>query len=539
VSNTTATTADGPAENSTRPLGPAGARFLAERGLDLEIADRYGIYTARGFKNDQGEFEFVPDVNGTSVAYPFVHLGREVNTKYRAVKGKRFAQTRGGYRTFWNADVLEDPQVRKGHADVVIVEGENDALAAIQSGFPFTMSVPDGAPSLRDGDDPEELGEEPETESQQFLFVYNNRQRLKHVRRFILAVDSDRPGIRLAAELRRRFTAARCAFVEYPEGCKDLNDVLRAHGEDGVRRVIEGARPYPVDGIYRLSEYPEAPPIRPFSTGIKTLDGPPTMFKLFAGELCVITGRPGDGKSSFVMHMLRNMGRLHGWSFGIFSPEMPTVPFMRDKLRRIHLGKKTHDRQLDKHGNERTVQLVSDEELTEADAFIEQHFIFIDTDPNGEADADLTLEWLIDRAIDSVYRYGIRVLVIDPWNEVEHAKDPRELMTDYISRSLRKLKRFARSYEVAVIVVAHPTKEAGLSDVSLYGIEGSAHWVNKPDHGLIVDRETNDEGDLTGLSVLKIQKVRFQPETGRKGEVLFGYDPDCDRFTYKNGSPID
>jgi hypothetical protein len=37
-------------------------------------------------------------------------------------------------------------------------------------------------------------------------------------------------------------------------------------------------------------------------------------------------------------------------------------------------------------------------------------------------DEDYDLDWLLERATDAALRDGIRVLVIDPWNELEHAR---------------------------------------------------------------------------------------------------------------------
>ena len=120
-------------------------------------------------------------------------------------------------------------------------------------------------------------------------------------------------------------------------------------------------------------------------------------------------------------------------------------------------------------------------------------------------------------------RDGIRVLVIDPWNEVEHARRKDESMTDYIGRGIRSLKRFARLYQVAVIVVAHPTKDVAKDGKSrsptLYDIEGSAHWFNKCDHGVVIDRK-NPHADEAHL---RIAKVRFE-ESGEKGEIRMSYD---------------
>ena len=59
-------------------------------------------------------------------------------------------------------------------------------------------------------------------------------------------------------ELVRALSASRCLFVEYPGGCKDLNDVLLQHGPAGVARVLNEARPYPVRGLLGVRRRIEA-----------------------------------------------------------------------------------------------------------------------------------------------------------------------------------------------------------------------------------------------------------------------------------------
>jgi twinkle protein len=194
------------------------------------------------------------------------------------------------------------------------------------------------------------------------------------------------------------------------------------------------------------------------------------------------------------------MASLHGWRAVLFSPEMPTVPHLRDKLRRIRGGSRL-----------------------EADNFIDEYFRFIDADPTGREDVDFDLDWIIDKATDAVLRDGIRVLVIDPWTRLSMRAGRDESVTDYIGRGIRALKRFARLYDVAVIVVAHPTKDVGRDGKArpptLYDIEGSAHWFNKCDHGIVVDRPNA----LVDEAVLRVAKVRFE-ESGEKGQIRLRFE---------------
>jgi twinkle protein len=249
-----------------------------------------------------------------------------------------------------------------------------------------------------------------------------------------------------------------------------------------------------------------------FSTGWDTLD---RHLRIFAGEFMVVTGIPGHGKSTWALNLVVNLGERYGWRCAIFSPEMPTVPHLRDKLRRIILRHKplALDRQA----------------IDRADTWIDRMLVFIDADPTGRVDEDFDLEWILDRATDGVLRDGIRLFVIDPWNEVEHARKGSESMTDYIGRSIRSIKRFAQQYQVAVIVIAHPTKDVAKEGknraVSLYDIEGSAHWFNKCDHGVVVDRPKPEEDE----ALIRVAKVRFE-ESGERGSVRLRFDRESARF---------
>ena len=490
-------------------LGRYGLAAFEGRGISAETAVRCGIYTGR--RVERGAVQ--PDEDGNVVVFPFVERGVVVAEKYRG-PGKTFWQRPGGRRTFWNSDVMDDPALEAGHSALIITEGEIDALTALDCGFPFAVSVPDGAPPVKPGEDPEAIDDpDPAGEaSGKFEFLWNNRARLKRIKRFILAVDNDPPGRRLAAELVRRLGPGSCLFVTYPEDCKDLNDVLKAHGPEGVASVINGARPYPVRGLYRLSDYPDVGDPATFSTGWPDLDD---HLRLWLGELVVITGIPGHGKSTWALNLCVNLARRHSWQIAVASFEIPTVPALRHKLRLAVMGEAPP---------RWTRDLVDD-----ADAWINQRFVFIDDDPSGDGEDDLTLEWILERAADAVMRDGIRVLVIDPWNEVEHARPRGETETQYVNRSLRAIRRFALRYSIIAIVIAHPTKEVGREGKgrvpTLYDIEGSAAWYNKPDHGIVIDVPNQEHGE----TVVWIKKARFS-WSGKKGDVTLQYLPDVEGY---------
>jgi twinkle protein len=482
------------ADGRTVPvLSDLHTRWLESRGIDPELAARWQVTT------DDGELKF-PRFDG----------GVEVGAKFRG-PNKKFRQTTGSKSVFWpTADILDDPALADGTYPLIITEGEIDALTAMGAGYPHTVSVPNGGQATAG------MRTAEEDETGHYAFMWHARAKLKPIKRFILATDADETGRAIAAELARRLMAGRCSFVTYPEGCKDLNDVLKAHGVEGVREVIDGARPYPVRGLYQFSDYPVVPPLQKIGTGWATLD---RHMGLFPGAFTVVTGVPGQGKTTWALNLSVNIARVHGWRTAVFSPEMPTVPHLFNKLRRIASGLPLY-------------RVEQDRDLCgRIDRFLNDAFCLIDADPVEGIDEDMTLEWVIERAHDAVHRHGIQHLIVDPWNEVEHARPHNESMPDYIGRGIRQLKRFAKDRQVAVTVIVHPTKAVGQSETprlpTLYDCEGSAHWYNKPDLGIVVGRDPeNPMGDET---IIRVAKVRFD-ETGERGDVKLRYVKDSCQF---------
>ena len=159
------------------------------------------------------------------------------------------------------------------------------------------------------------------------------------------------------------------------------------------------------------------------------------------------------------------------------------------------------------------------EQKREADDWIEETFCFIDQDPREEEE-EATLDWMIDKASDAVVRYGVDWLALDPWNQVEHKRERGESESDYQGRAIRTLKRFARSFDCGVIVVAHPNKDVKLPtgeirQPTLYDISGSAHWYNAADHGVIVSGDTK-----TSVREITVEKSRYRAAGGPGSGLL-------------------
>lgn len=464
--------------------------WIELRGLDPQLAETFGLKTVqREGKN--------------WLALPYVHEGETINHKYRLTSEKDHRMDTGAPLALWNADCLKDPRVKSGQTPVVITEGEWDAFAAIQSGFQFAVSVPNGAPNAETAD---------LDNAKRYDWVDRHANELAGVKEFIIAADDDQAGKYLRNDLVAMLGADRCRFIEYPWPCKDLNEVLQEHGPQRVVECISTAKAFPVQGLYSLSDFPDRGEVRSFAVGIDPLD---ELIRLVPGTLTVLTGYANMGKSSLLNNIIGHALVRH-FPVCVASFETDVKPILRDGLRCAMLGCGKHE--LHK-ADTRQVDAIMADRLTIISQTVDE-------------DLEMDVDKFLDLARIAVTRHGAKMIVLDPWNEVEHKRRRDESETDYIGRAIRAIKRFARQYDVAFWIVAHPTKPMpGTNKIpGLYDISGSAHWANKADYGLVYHRPKFDVNEAD----IAVTKVRMGLP-GRRGEVKVAFDFRNSRFVSLEG----
>lgn len=435
--------------------------WLEQRGIPSDLADHLGITP-------------VNRCGANWLAFPYRLDGQIVNRKYRCIDDKRHDMDKGGKLCFWNADAM------KGARSLIITEGELDAVAAIACGFKHTVSVPAGAPSQPDKDP---------FNSKRYAFLWDAHESdLQQIPTIILATDGDKPGQAMAHDLACILGKERCKFVEYPEGCKDLNDVLVKHGPPAVAKLLTEAKPYPVLGLYSLSDFPDGVELQTMDTGIDRLDD---HMQIVFGSFTVFSGYSNMGKST-VMNTILAHCIDHGLPVCLASFETLPKPILRDGIARALIG--CSFAEFPRHPR-----------CQAAYQHIEEHMTIISNAMDDGEDIDL--EAYLELCRVAVLRHGAKVVVLDPWNELEHKRRSDETETDYIGRAIRALKRFAKKYNVALWVVAHPTKpqKGHVGAPGLYDIAGSANWANKADYGLIYHRPDK----TVNAGTLNVVKVRM------------------------------
>lgn len=453
--------------------------WITARGLDPQLAEKLGLQTmAEGGAN--------------WLVIPYCEAGETINRKYRLTSEKRHKMDAGAPLALWNADALKHPEVRDGQAPLVITEGEWDALATIQAGHPHAVSVPNGAPSSATSD---------LDTAKRYEWVDRHADDLARVKEFILATDNDQAGQYLRNDLVALFGADRCKFIEYPDGCKDLNDVLRQHGEQGVTRCLTMAREFPLKGLYTIDDFPERGAVRSFDIGVEPIKG---LIEIVPGTLTVLTGYSNMGKSTLMNAIIAHTIANH-FPVCVASFETDVKPILVDGIVQCLLKCQRHE--LRRHPR-----------YHEARAFLRDNLPIISQAVDEDLEMDLDEFLLLCRG---AVRRGAKMIVLDPWNELEHKRRRDETETDYIGRAIRAIKRFAKQNDVAFWIVAHPTKphEGNKKIPGLYDISGSANWANKPDYGITYHRPKFDEN----RAFIVVNKVRMGLP-GERGEAVVTFD---------------
>jgi|TARA_R110002096_G_scaffold397821_1_gene593754 twinkle protein len=469
--------------------------YLLSRSIDPLSVTSYSVVSGTKYFNGSGEMD----------AVGFVYGDREA-VKWRSIQGKNFTQD-GAARTLWGID-----QVKEDAKDIFIVEGETDLLACASSGLENVVSVPNGAPQKVSNRkvNPEE--------DNKFAYVWAAREQLEKAERIILATDQDEAGIALSEELARRIGRAKCWTVEYPDGCKDPNDVLKHHGSEAVRKMMENAKPVPLEGVYSADDYThdiehlyKEGIVGGASTGLASVDG---LFTVVQGQLSIVTGIPGSGKSEFIDQLMVNLARREGWKFAVASFENPP-PLHIAKLSEKYIGKPFFEG--------KTARMSGDEK-TEALNWVTDHFLFLEQRGGDSA----TIDSILDRAKQAVMRLGVRGLVIDPYNYIQQSSSV-DNEHQGINEMLTRLVTFARAHDVHIWFIAHPAKMMTNQDGSTpvpkgMNISGSAAFFAKADLGITVhlDKDKNVE--------IHCWKCRFK-WVGTTGTISLDYDIPTGRYT--------
>ena len=436
------------------------------------------------------------------LAFQFYEEGEVKNCQYKSLQ-KEFQFEPGCKVLPWNITAA------LGAEELIVTEGMMDALALMECGYQNVISVPNGA-----GTD---------------LSVFDEYMdfELKGVKTILFAGDMDKAGIKLREQFIRKFHQFEVKVVEWVyEGItlKDGNDMLIQYGKEAVNWCIEHAGEPPIDGISRLSDcekqlddyYKNGLPV-----GVSiNLYGIDHLMHFELGRFIPFTGLPGSGKSTFVDNIVVRLCCQYDWRAAVFSPEKwPQARHYNEYISMV-TGKRAFEKSLRAPSYQRAKDYLND------------RIIHIESTPRN------TIWSILRRARWLIKHYGVRQVIIDPFNYILLEGQKGEIESTVISRVVQQCVDFAHEMNVLVMLVAHPRKLSSdgiQKKLTLGDIYGSMAFYNQADIGVVLYSEqitwtgSNHEVKACRATWVDVQKMRWK-ELGQQGKRPVVLCPDNNRF---------
>ena len=448
--------------------------YLGKRGISLEIVERYELTAS----------ESKPNV----LIFPFFNeYGKIDFVKYRNMKYRKGVDKNKEWCEEGCKPILFGMKQCDDFGTLVITEGQIDSLSVAQAGIKNAVSVPTGAKG--------------------FSWLPNCWDWITMFETIIVFGDLEKGHMTLLDDLLQRLpNKIKAVRSEDYMGEKDANDILLAFGEDAVRKCVENAVEPEIDYVIELADVKRKndDDELKIKTGFYELDEA-LKGGIRCGQLFLLTGKCGEGKSTFASQILAE-ALEQGIKVFAYSGELDNDDFQECLDCQI-AGDHNMASKLNEFGNP-DYYLEEGTEQRIKDWYRGRMFIF---DNNRITVKDRPK--IPDLVRQVVVRRGTQLVLIDNlMTAMEYIKSQNDLhlaQTNFVA----EMKEIANQYHVAIILIAHPRKsgtgEARDKDISNDDIAGSSNIGNLSD---IIASYSRAKPDAEYDSVLNLTKNR---KTGR------------------------
>lgn len=430
-------------QKKTEPIKPkpAAVTYLESRGISSGTTEKYQIT--------------VQTKNENVLVFPFLDAAGVMQfVKYRKTDFDREKDTAKEWCEANCKPILFGMyQCNPGNKTLIMTEGQIDSLSVAESGIENAVSVPTG----KNG----------------FTWVPYCWDWLQQFETLIIFGDNENGSITLLDDMKRRFRGTIKAVKQQDyKGCKDANELLQKYGKEAVRRAVERAECVPVQRIIRLSDVKTVDlfSLPKVSTGFKALDKV-LAGGIYLGQTVIVTGKRGDGKSTFTSQILVN-ALDQGIRVLAYSGELPDYFFKRWMDFQAAGKHNVIDRAAE---NGSISYFVTNEKISKIEEWYNERAYLYD----NQSTSDDELEDLLQTIEKAVQQYEIQLVLLD---NLMTALDVGMSVDLYRAQSkfVDKLVKMAKRLQVAVILVVHPRKNRfGNDDTD--EVSGSADITNKVD----------------------------------------------------------
>ena len=482
--------------------------YLLGRGIPEEITELYKVTSS---------------ADEDKIIFPFFDEHKKLQTiKYRLTKRDPDKKRPKEFPEKNTKPILYGMWLCGDGGSLVVTEGQIDALSLAAAGIKNAVSVPMGANN--------------------FKWADLCREFVERFDEIIVFGDCERGKITLVDEICKHFPAMKVRKVRFQDymHCKDANEILQTLQDDGdydpafqaLRECVQNAvdaRVLPVRPLDAIDwYYSDDDPV--IKTGIRKLDD--EIRGLSYGQLVILTGYSGDGKSNFASQMVANIAD-QGTRCLIYSGELSNK-LVKEQIAFIVAGadRIVYDLQNAEEDGRASRRLRDEDETRNAlTAWMhDKVFIWEDapiitdgTDQNETAFFLQTLETVI-RA------YQIRFVLLDNLMTLLTVSEDKDVYRAQ-TQTTKKLKTLAQQLDVVILLVAHPRKSPSSSrELTQDSISGSKDIVNLADMVLAYTRHNDSEKASfpRRLNLLKNRRSGILLED--KDGIYLGYDSTSGRI---------
>ena len=466
--------------------------YLASRSISKETAERYSI-TA---------FEKRPHVLWLPL---FDEDGKLVGAKERRMDWRETSKFPKEKWVTGSKPVLFGITQCVDFEYIVITEGLIDALSVAEAGVKNACSVPGGMNNDK--------------------WISLNYTWLLKFDRIIVFGDLEDGNVSLLKDISTRLPTKICVVREMDYlGEKDANAILQKFGAEEVRKCVENAVPLAVDHVKDLADIEdedlsEMPRVR---TGVLELDRV-LGGGIYYGQVCLLSGKRGEGKSTFMSQMFAD-ALDQGINAFVYSGELRNADFKRclnSQLAGIdYMSKRINEFDeeewyLDKETSNRISQ------------WYKGRAYIYDTDSimgNDRIDIIGTIKRVVTQN-------AVRFVCIDNLMTAMDIYAGKNDLYAAQGKFVGELKSIARTYNIAIVLIAHQRKSSGdqvqSEEFDNDSVSGSADVTNKVDIVLNYSRakenELHDSNIQVGKNRLvgklkrgdKAIKMAYSPKTKR------------------------
>jgi len=421
--------------------------YEKNRGIKKEILEKYKVGKVEKYGNQYAVYQYINSD------------GDVFNRKYKSMSDKKKVHTeknaQQGYYGLQFVDFKKDPSL-------YVCEGEDDCHALAQYGIPNIVSVPFGANNYN-------------------IEMDKINSQAKNI---LLFFDCDEKGQKGAYNFAKKAGLHKCHNVLLPY--KDARDcILRGVTNESIYECLSQAKQFKNEEVNKAADLKSE--VEDVLYGKRTLgymtansDFNRVTKGIRLSELTILTGHSGSGKTTFGYNVI-------DWMLGLNVPCMSMsfenrMSSILLKMIAIHSMQtvREYDENEGKHGKMvvRMPRETLDSHINELDR-LPLYFLNKDSVKDGYYDIE-KMEEVIKYAVKY---YNVKLFLIDHLHYFLKLSDARNPVQK-LDESIRRIKQWTERFNIAIILIVHPSKPSGKDDskITLYSGKGTSSIAQEADN---------------------------------------------------------